>query len=101
LHHGFDDILDDMKVAPLMGHPAKDLGEGGGVLGVSAWGALACLQASQGGLVVRAAKGVGSRWRFGFGGVGADGGGHVAGSLGHAQWSMRHSHTKAISVSWE
>jgi len=73
---------------------------GGGVLGGAAWGALACAQASQCGLAVRPAKGVGSRWRFGFGGVGSDGGGHAAGSLGHAQWSMRHSHTKAISVSW-
>jgi hypothetical protein len=30
-HHRFDDILDDMKLAQLMRHPAKDLGEGGGI----------------------------------------------------------------------
>jgi hypothetical protein len=33
LHHGFDDILDDMKLAQLMRHPAKDLGEGGRIEG--------------------------------------------------------------------
>jgi hypothetical protein len=31
--HRFDDILDDMKLAQLMGHPAKDLGEGCGIEG--------------------------------------------------------------------
>src|SRR4029453_6077959 len=36
-----------------------------------------------------------SRWCCGTGGVGADVGGHVAGSLGYVQWSMRHSHTSA------
>ena len=33
--------------------------------------------------------------------VGSGAGGHVAGSLGHVQWSMRHSHTRAISTNWE
>jgi len=32
-HHGFDDILDDVKLAQLMGRPAKDLGEGCGIEG--------------------------------------------------------------------
>jgi len=27
-------------------------------------------------------------------------GGHTAVSLGHAHWSMTHSHTRAISPSW-
>jgi hypothetical protein len=63
-------------------------------------GALPCTQASQCGLVVRPAKGFGSRWRLGRGGVGSRGGGHTAVSLGHAHWSMTHSHTRAISPSW-
>src|SRR5262249_7341632 len=53
------------------------------------------------GLVVRPVKGLGSRWRFGTGGVGSSVGGHVAGSLSHVPWSMRHSHTRAISTNWE
>src|SRR5713101_4350405 len=36
-----------------------------------------------------------SRWCCGTGGVGADVGGHVAGSLGDVPWSMRHCHTSA------
>jgi hypothetical protein len=34
-------------------------------------------------------------------GVGSGVGGHVARSLGHVQWSMRHSHTRTISTNWE
>jgi len=30
-HHRFDDLLDDMKLAQLMRHPTKDLGEGRGI----------------------------------------------------------------------
>jgi hypothetical protein len=33
LHHRCDDLLDDMTLAQLMGAPAKDLGEGGGLEG--------------------------------------------------------------------
>src|SRR2546425_8730161 len=69
--------------------------------GASERRSLACSQASQCGLVVRPAKGFGSRWRLGSGGVGSRVVGHaVAGSLGHAQWSMTHSHTKATSTNW-
>src|SRR5215468_6466572 len=74
---------------------------GGRVEGACKHGAVPYSQVSQGGLVVKPAKGLGSRWRFGFGGVGSDGGGHVAGSLGHAHWSMTHSHTRATSTNWE
>src|SRR6266446_430423 len=74
---------------------------GGGAEGACGWAAGACSQASQGGLVVRPAKGLGSRLRLGSRG-GSSGGGHAAaGSLGHAQWSMTHSHTRAISTNWE
>ncbi|HEY5868779.1 MAG TPA: hypothetical protein VI542_25000 [Candidatus Tectomicrobia bacterium] len=63
-------------------------------------GAVACSQVSQSGFVVRPAKGLGSRLRFGSRGGGSAGGGHTAaGSLGHIQWSMRHSHTRATSTS--
>lgn len=36
-----------------------------------------------------------SRWCFGTAGVGADVGGHVVGSPGDVQWSMRHRHPSA------
>src|SRR5215813_7061383 len=69
---------------------------GGGDEGACGRGAVAWAQASQGGLVVRPAKGVGSRWRLGRGPGGSGVIGYtVAGSLGHAQWSMTHSHSKA------
>src|SRR4029453_12568174 len=74
---------------------------GGGGYGASGRRSLACAQASQGGFVVRPAKGLRSRLRCGTGGGGVGVIGHVAGSLGHVQWSMRHSHTRAISTNWE
>src|SRR5262249_1000296 len=75
---------------------------GGGAAG--AWGgeALASAHASQGGLVVRPTKGFGSRRRLRRGGRGSSVVKHAATeSLGHTQWSMIHSHTKATSTSWE
>src|SRR5216684_7933448 len=75
---------------------------GGGAQGGSRQGSTACSQASQCGFVVRPTKGVGSRWRFGTGGRGSGVVGHAAaGSLGHAHWSMTHSHTRATSTNWE
>src|SRR5262249_47904016 len=75
---------------------------GGGAAGVCGRGALPCSQASQCGLVVRPAKGVGARRRLGRGPGGSGVVGHPgAGSLGHIQWSMRHSHTRATSINWE
>jgi hypothetical protein len=71
---------------------------GGGAAGACEQGSLACAQASQGGLVVRPAKGGRSRLRLGTGGVGFGIGRHVAGALGHIQWNMKHSHIKAIST---
>ena len=81
--------------------PRVNVIRGGGAAG--AWGraSAACSQASQCGLVMTPAKGFGARWRFGRGGGGARGVGHaVAESLGHTYWSMTHSHTRTISVSW-
>src|SRR5712664_2094926 len=70
----------------------------GGAAGAAGRGAVACSQVSQCGFLVRPSKGLGSRWRFGTGGVGSGAVGHTAvGSLGHAHWSMRHSHTRATS----
>src|SRR5215831_10796270 len=74
---------------------------GGGAAGACGRGAVACAQASQCGLVVRPAKGGGSRGRLGRGGGGSGGGGHVTGSPGHAHWSMTHNHTRAMSTNWE
>src|SRR2546428_14174112 len=74
---------------------------GGGAEVACGQGSLTCAQASQCGLVVSPAKDCGSRWRLGSGGGGSSGGGHTAVSLGHAHWSMTHSHTRAISPSWE
>jgi hypothetical protein len=52
--------------------------------------------------MVRPVKGLGTRWRFGTGGVGSGVVEHTAAeSLGHAPWSITHSHTKAISPNWE
>jgi hypothetical protein len=39
--------------------------------------------------------------RLGSGGRGSSAVGYAAVSLGHAQWSMTHSHTRATSISWE
>src|SRR5215470_10507559 len=75
---------------------------GGGDEGGCGRGAPLCAQASQDGLVVRPAKGFGSCWRLGRGPGGSGVAGHTgAGSLGHAHWSMTHSHTSAISTNWE
>src|SRR5262249_62284272 len=75
---------------------------GGGAEGACGRGSLTCTQAAQCGLVVRPAKGFGSRWRLGTGGGGSCVVGQaVAGSLGHTHWSMRHSHTRATSTNWE
>src|SRR5712691_11875505 len=61
-----------------------------------------CSQAAQCGFRVRPAKGWSSRLHFGRGGGGARGVWHPAAeSLGHTPWSMTHSHTSTISVSWE
>src|SRR5499433_2380979 len=88
-----------VEVSTWRRRPRVGTRRGGGVEGACGHGAVPCSQVSQGGLVVKPAKGLCSRWRFGFGGVGSDGGGHVAGSLGHAHWSMTHSHTRATSTS--
>src|SRR5262245_48133385 len=71
---------------------------GGGAEGACGRESIACGQASQGGLVVRPAKGVGARLRFGRGGSSV--GEHAAVALGHAHWSMRHSHTRATNTNW-
>src|SRR6266849_11021748 len=97
---GWGQKCDD--VSTWRGRPRVGTMRGGGQPG--GWGTCswACSQASQCGLVVRPAKGVGSRGRFGSGDVGSSVVGHVAaGSLGHAQWSMTHSHTRATSTNWE
>jgi len=63
---------------------------------------LLCSQASQGGLVVRPAKDVGARLRFGTGDGRSGVVGHAAvETLGHAHGSRRHSHTKATNTNWE
>src|SRR2546425_7643079 len=65
------------------------------------WGSLVSAHASQCGLVVRPTKGFGSRLRWRRGGRGSSVVKHAATeSLGHTQWSMRHSHTKATSTNW-
>src|SRR5262249_35056373 len=46
-------------------------------------------------------KGLASRLRLGSAEEGSGVVGQAAGSLGHAQWSMRHSHTRAMSTNWE
>src|SRR5215470_5639909 len=53
------------------------------------------------GLVVRPTKGFGSRLGLRRGGGGSSVVKHAATeSLGHTQWSMIHSHTKATSINW-
>src|SRR5262249_9807601 len=74
---------------------------GGGAAGACGRESGACSQASQWGLWVRPAKGLGSRFRFGRGDGGSGVIGHAAESLGHTQWSMQYSHTRAISTNWE
>src|SRR2546422_7345762 len=75
---------------------------GGGAAEASGRGALACAQASQGGLVVRPAKGFGSRRRVRRGGGGSPVVAHPAtGALGHTHWSITHSHTKTTNANWE
>src|SRR5437899_5071358 len=75
---------------------------GGGAAGAWGWGSLVSAHASQCGLVVRPTKGFGSRLRWRRGGRGSSVVKHAATeSLGHTQWSMRHSHTKATSTNWE
>jgi hypothetical protein len=72
-----------------------------GVWGASGRRSLPCSQASQCGLVVRPAKGFGSRLCLRRGGVGGGGvGPAVVASLNHAHWSMTYSQTSTISVSW-
>src|SRR5262249_44852139 len=72
-----------------------------GVQGTAARRSLAGAQASQGGLPVRPAKGVGSRRCLRRGGVGGGGvGPAVVASLNHAPWSMTYRQTSALSVSW-
>src|SRR5262249_18149031 len=74
---------------------------GGGHAGGCGRGSVLCTQASQCGLVVSPAKGLGARLRLSRGGGGAGVVGDKAGALSHAHWSMRHSHTRAISTNWE
>src|ERR1700756_5129669 len=74
---------------------------GGGAEGAGGWGSGACAQASQGGWVVRPAKGWGARLRLSRGGGSSGVVGDKVGALGHIHWSMRHSHTRAISLNWE
>src|SRR5215471_14206900 len=74
---------------------------GGGAEGACGPESVVGSQASQCGLRVRPAKGVGSRVRLGRGGGGSGVVGHTAMSLSHAHWSMTHSHTRATSISWE
>jgi hypothetical protein len=45
-------------------------------------------------------KGLGPGWRCGGRGVGSSVVGHVVVSLGHAHWSMTHSHSRATSSKW-
>ena len=69
--------------------PRVDTRRGGGAAGAGKRGAGAGSQASQCGLVMRPAKGRGSRWRLGTGEGSAGVVRHAAESLGHAEWSMR------------
>src|SRR6266498_5731693 len=79
-----------LAAAPPRGHDAR--GRGVGCL----WAKVAAvLTGTQCGFVVRPVKGLGTRWRFGTGGVGSGVVEHTAAeSLGHASWSITHSHTK-------
>src|SRR4029434_8286933 len=90
-----------MEVSIARRRPRVMTMRGGGAEGACGRGAVACSQASQCGLVMKPSKGFGARRRFGRGGGGARVVGHAAAeSLAHTHWSMTHSHTSAISVSW-
>src|SRR5215813_1294994 len=90
-----------MEVSIARRRPRVMTMRGGGAEGACGRGAVACSQASQCGLLMKPSKGFGARRRLGRGGGGARGVGHAAAeSLGHTQWSMTHSQTSAISVSW-
>src|SRR4029453_8083368 len=91
-----------MEVSTWRRRPRVMTMRGGGAEGGCGREALTCAQASQWGLLVRPAKGFGSRRRLGRGGMGSSVVGQaVAGSLGHIQWSMTHSHTRATSTNWK
>src|SRR6266511_3513405 len=82
--------------------PRVNVRTGGSEEGAFGRSSAACAQASQSGLWSRPAKGLGSRLRLGGGGVGGSIVGEPrVGALGHPQWSITHSHRRAISISWE
>src|SRR4029450_10223510 len=93
-------IIQVLEVSTWRRRPRVGTIRGGGTEETGRRESVGCAQASQGGFWLRAAKGLGGRLRFGGGGAGVIG--HVsAAALGHTQWSMRHSHTRAISPSWQ
>src|SRR5262245_44265635 len=81
--------------------PSRGTSRGGGAAGACRRRSEGSSQASQGGLWVRPAKGLGSRLRFGSVEEGSGVVAHAAGSVCHAHWSTRHSHTRAMSTNWE
>src|SRR5262249_62121619 len=75
---------------------------GGGGQGACGRGTTPCAQASQWGVWVSPAKGLGAVECLRGGGTGVGGIGRAAaGSDGHTQESMRNTHSRAISASWE
>src|SRR5262245_17379344 len=81
--------------------PSRGTSRGGGAEGTGRRRSEGSSQAAQCGLWVRPAKGLGSRVRFGSAEEDSGVVEHAAGSLGHAQWSRSHSHTRAMSTNWE
>src|SRR5882672_4971661 len=84
----------DLTAAPRM-----EMSRGGGAQGGSRRRVTSCAQASQWGLRVSPGKGLGTFERFRDGEIGcAVVRRSAAGSDGHSQWSIRHSHTRAINI---
>src|SRR5207245_5288480 len=90
-----------VEVSTWRRRPRVGTRRGGGAEGACGRRAGACSQASQCGLVVRPAKGVGVRERLGSGGVGSRVvGPAAAGTLGHAHWSMTSSNNSASNTNY-